>query len=330
MGVRNYEPRYFASTEPFLILFFLMFTLIGVLFAFRQPPKLRGYVDGTLVFGTPIICFSLQTALVKDIKYGLAISALLTSLFYVGLARFLWNRGNERLRQGMRTLTEAFLALGIVFVTLAVPLALSGRWTAVTWALEGAALIWLGVRQNRILPRNFGALLQLVAAFFFLAGTHPADERIILFNGVYLGCLIISLSALFSSWYLYRAENLSEFEGFHHLLLFVWGVIWWFGGGINELNYQLVPYYIYQNYAVLLFVGLSCAAMITLARRISWPIAAWPSLGLLPVMLLVSTEGIDWYSLFYGIISGRHFFLILAGWLGRCLFSPLLLSVQRT
>ncbi|MCI5212163.1 MAG: DUF2339 domain-containing protein, partial [Candidatus Electrothrix sp. ATG2] len=234
-GVSSYKARYFASTEPFLILFFLMFTLIGVLFAFRQPPKLRGYVDGTLVFGTPIICFSLQAGLVKDMEYGLAISALLVSLFYVGLAMFLWNKGNERLRQGMRTLTEAFLALGVVFVTLAVPLALSGRWTAVTWALEGAALIWIGVRQNRMIPRNFGALLQLVAAFFFLAGHHPSDERMILFNGIFLGSLIISLSALFSSWYLYRAENLRSFEQYHHLLLFIWGIIWWFGGGINKL-----------------------------------------------------------------------------------------------
>ncbi|MCI5167893.1 MAG: DUF2339 domain-containing protein, partial [Candidatus Electrothrix sp. GM3_4] len=50
-GVSSYEPRFFASTEPFLVLFFLMFTLIGVLFAFRQPAQLRGYVDGTLVFG---------------------------------------------------------------------------------------------------------------------------------------------------------------------------------------------------------------------------------------------------------------------------------------
>jgi uncharacterized membrane protein len=309
-GVSSYEPRYFASTEPFLVLFFLLFTLIGVLFAFRQPPKLRGYVDGTLVFGTPIICFSLQTALVKDLKYGLAISALLVSFFYIGLAKFLWNKGNEQLRQGMRTLTEAFLALGIVFVTLAVPLALSGRWTAVTWALEGAALIWVGVRQNRLLPRNFGTLLQFVAAFFFLTSGYFSGERMILFNGMYLGSLIISLSSLFSSWYLYRADNLRSFERYHHILLFIWGNIWWFGGGINELNYQLVPYYTYQNYAVLLFIGLSCAAMITLARRISWPIAAWPSLGFLPIMIMVSLDTFGWQ----GFFRSSHFFAHL-GWL---------------
>ncbi|MDU9050946.1 MAG: DUF2339 domain-containing protein [Candidatus Electrothrix sp. Rat3] len=307
-GVSSYKARYFASTEPFLVLFFLMFTFIGVLFAFRQPPKLRGYVDGTLVFGTPIICFSLQTALVKDIQYGLAISALLVSLFYIGLARFLWNKGNERLRQGMRTLTEAFLALGIVFVTLAVPLALSGRWTAVTWAMEGAALIWLGVRQNRILPRNFGLLLQLAAGIFFLTAGHVYDERILLFNGTYSGAVIVSLSALFSSWYLYRADNLRSLERYHHYLLFFWGIIWWFGAGIDELGYQ-VPYF-YHDYAVLLLAGLSCAVMMTLARRISWPIAAWPSLLLLPLMVCLVPDTIL-QGFFY---PGKHLFAQL-GWL---------------
>ncbi|MCI5166312.1 MAG: DUF2339 domain-containing protein, partial [Candidatus Electrothrix sp. GM3_4] len=310
---------FFASTEPFLVLFFLMFTLIGVLFAFRQPAQLRGYVDGTLVFGTPIVCFSLQAALVKDIQYGLAISALLVSLFYIELARFLWNKGNEQLRQGMRTLTEAFLAQGVVFVTLAVPLALSGRWTAVTWALEGAALIWVGVRQNRLLPRNFGTLLQFIAAFFFLTSSHIPGERMILFNGMYLGSLIISLSSLFSSWYLYRADNLRGFEHYHHLFLFIWGSIWWFVGGVNELNYQLVSYYTHQNYAVLLFIGLSCAAMITLTRRISWPIAAWPSLGFLPMMVLVSMDTFGWQ----GFFRSSHFFAHL-GWLAWPVFFFLL------
>ncbi|XOF32846.1 MAG: DUF2339 domain-containing protein [Candidatus Electrothrix sp. YB6] len=312
-GVSSYEPRYFASTEPFLLLFFLMFTAIGVLFAFRQPPKLRGYVDGTLVFGTPIICFSLQAALVKDMPYGLALSALAVSLFYVGLASFLWNRGNERLRQGIRTLTEAFLALSVAFVTLAIPLALSGRWTAVTWAMEGAALIWVGVRQNRLLPRNVGVLLQFAAGFFFLASSQPVADRMILFNGICLGSLIISLSALFSSWYLYQAGqagSLRRFEQYHHLPLFLWGIGWWFGGGINELSYQLVSYYNYHDYAVLLFIGLSCAALLMTAKKISWPIAAWPSLGLLPVIALVGADKIGWH----GFFGSQHVSTDL-GWL---------------
>ncbi len=295
-GAQGYQPQFFSTTEPFLILFFLMFTMIGVLFAFRQPPQLRGYVDGTLVFGTPIICFSLQAALVKDMEYGMAISALAISLFYVGLATLLWNKGNERLREGMRTLTEAFLALGVVFVTLAVPLALSGNWTAVTWAMEGAALVWVGIRQDRIIPRNFGFLLQIGAGFFFLASGDFYGKRMIIFNGVYLGTVIVSLSALFSSWCLYQADNLRSFEKAHHLILFIWGTIWWFSSGINELDYQM-PYK-YEDYSYLIFIAASCLAMMALRVRLAWPQAAWPTIVLLPMMFFLALDNIGWRSFF--------------------------------
>ena len=59
-GARFYQPEYFATTEPFLILFFVMYSLIAVLFALRQEPELKGYVDGTLVFGTPIVAAAFQ------------------------------------------------------------------------------------------------------------------------------------------------------------------------------------------------------------------------------------------------------------------------------
>ena len=50
-GVLKYRPQDFSSTEPFLAAFFLLFVGVAVLYALRQPLKLRGYVDSTLVFG---------------------------------------------------------------------------------------------------------------------------------------------------------------------------------------------------------------------------------------------------------------------------------------
>ncbi len=322
-GAQSYQPQYFSTTEPFLILFFLMFSVIAVLFAFRQPPQLRGYVDGSLVFGTPIICFSLQAALVKDMQYGMAISALVVSIFYVGLATLLWNKGDEKLREGMRTLTEAFLALGVVFVTLAVPLALSGNWTSVTWAMEGAALVWIGIRQNRLIPRNFGFLLQVGAAFFFLDSAQFHGDRMMIFNGVFLGSVVISLAALFSSWNLYKADNLRSFEKYHHLLLFIWGTLWWFGAGVNELDQQVG--YRLEDHAILLFFGASCLVMMALVPRLSWPLAAYPSLVLLPIMILVVLDNVGWH----GATSSRHLFghygylawPLAFAFLYRCLFS---------
>ena len=80
-GIDAYEPELFATTEPFLVLFTLLYLAIPVLFAMRvEPPKLRGFVDGTLVFGTPLVAFALQAELVADTEYGLAISAVALAL----------------------------------------------------------------------------------------------------------------------------------------------------------------------------------------------------------------------------------------------------------
>jgi len=42
--MKYYRPELFATTEPFLILFFLFYVAIAVLFAMRQSPRLAHYV----------------------------------------------------------------------------------------------------------------------------------------------------------------------------------------------------------------------------------------------------------------------------------------------
>ena len=261
-GADRYTDANFSSTEPFLILFFLMYVAIAILFAFRQPPKLKGYIDSTLVFGVPIIVFGYQASMVQHIEYGIAFSALAMSAFYIFLATTLWRRGSV----GMRLLTESFLAMAVVFGSLAIPLALDGRWTSAAWAMEGVALIWVGIRQNRTLPRLFGILLQFGAGYFFLEKlfSGPGESGLMLFlNSVYMGTVIISLAGLFSSYYLYKnKDKLRNFEIPFHIILFVWGLIWWFSGGLidiaehagsrYEFNISLafITFSLYLGYAV--------------------------------------------------------------------------------
>ncbi len=164
-GSRAYTPAFFNTTEPFLIGFFLMYCLISVLFATRQPLQLRGFIDGPLVFGLPMVASALQAGMVYNRPYGMALSALGLGMWYIGLARLMWNRFQET----MHLLTEVFLALGVVFTSLAIPLAVDPQWTTAAWALEGAAMVWVGVRQNRAAARLFGILLQLGAALAVFA-----------------------------------------------------------------------------------------------------------------------------------------------------------------
>ena len=85
-GVLQYSADKFASTEPFLLLFFAFYLLIPILYARRQSAEKRDLIDGSLVFGTPLIAFSLQAGLLHDDRLLLALCSLALAALYAGLA----------------------------------------------------------------------------------------------------------------------------------------------------------------------------------------------------------------------------------------------------
>jgi uncharacterized membrane protein len=282
-GVSDYRPEHFATTEPFLALFFLLYLAIPVLFARRQAHGLDRYVDSTLVFGVPVVVFGLQVALVRDVAFGAAWSALTLAAVYLGLARAVFGRAGERLR----LLAEAFLALGVVFGTLAIPLALEGRWTSAAWALEGAAVVWVGVRQQRWLARGFGVALQLLAGLAFTADTAGVVAPVPVVNSVYLGCLLIAVAGLFCAWYLERhGREVSEAERIAAWGLLAWGLAWWVGGALQEIERQVPP--AYRVHAALVLLTASCVAFSVLHTRLGWTAARYPALAVLPIMLVAA------------------------------------------
>jgi len=262
-------------------LFFLEYVAIAMLFALRQAPQLRHYVDSTIVFGTPLVGFGLQSRLVHDIEYGAAWSAVAVSAIYLVLASVLYRRHAETLRM----LVEAFLALGVIFATLAIPLAFDGRWTSAAWALEGAAAYWVGVKQGRRLPRAFGLLLQFAAGIAFVVDVGRSFSDTPILNSYYLGCVFIAAAALFSNWTVGRhSENAGRFEMRTSIIVFAWGLAWWTFGGLHEID-RHVPFEEKLN-ASLLFVTGTCAACSALWGR-RWAMARFPALALMPLMLLI-------------------------------------------
>ena len=67
------------------------------------------------------------------------------------------------------------LATAVVFLTIAVPLQLSGHWITVAWAVEGALVVWVGFILNRWSTRVFGLGILAVAAFHLLIFDTPVD-----------------------------------------------------------------------------------------------------------------------------------------------------------
>lgn len=276
-GGRFYRPGYFGTVEPFLVAFFLLYVAIAVLFAWRQPPGLRGAVDGTLVFGTPIVAFALQAALVADHRYGLAWSALTAGLFYLALA--------GGLRRMLPELATAFAVFGALFITLAVPLACDGRWTSASWAVEGAAILWVELRQGRNLAAGFGIVLQFAAgiAFLLALADHPAASALL--NADWLGTLLLAGAALVSAWRLRQGMSGISRMGLDSLLT-VWGLLWWYGGGLRELL-RFAPQPALPLLVILLLTATAAACHL-LGRALDWDDLALPGLLLLPALLLAA------------------------------------------
>jgi uncharacterized membrane protein len=288
-GYSYYQPIYFSTTEPFLLLFFLFYVVISILFAHRQPLQLRGYIDGPLVFGLPIVFFGMQASLVENLEYGVAFSALGLGVFYMATATLLWNRQVE----GMRTLTEAFLALAVVFGSLAIPFALDGHATASAWALEGGAMVWVGLRQNRVAARNFGILLQLGAACSYLLAPHSLRaDSMFLVNEVTLGGVFIAVGALFSSFHLSRNRDiLQKWEKMFHLILLGWGILWWLAVCTRDIEFHFSHLHA-KNY-LLLFFSFSALIFAAMKRLLAWSEMHYPLLGFLPFLVFAAFSDYD-------------------------------------
>jgi uncharacterized membrane protein len=268
-GAKYYRPEHFATVEPFLVLFFLFYVAIAVLYALRGPEGRKPFVDGTLVFGAPLIAFPLQAAMLQDDRMGLAYSALAVAFLYALLARWLWRRA------GIGLLAQSFAALAVGFATLAVPLALSARATSASWALEGAALVWLGLRQRRALPQFTGLALQVLAALAYGASllehngwAREAGELAIL-NGHFLVTLMMAGAAFFISW-------LYERHGAHRVAVwapFLLGAGWWFLGGLREMVEHFGHREASEGFVV--FAAVTALVFGALRKGVRWPRLGW-------------------------------------------------------
>ncbi|MBK6726203.1 MAG: DUF2339 domain-containing protein [Xanthomonadales bacterium] len=274
-GVTRYRPEDFASTEPFLIAFFFFYLAIPLLPTLRGlDPTRRDHVEGSLVFGTPLVGFALQSAMLHDDRPALALTALVMALIYVGLARFVWQHAQ------LARWRAAYAGLALVFVTLVFPLAFTSGTTTVLWAIEGALLVWIGLHQDERRLRLAGIGLQAVALFALLDTPAATADAVAIMNPRTLGALAIAMAALFSAWRYTRAHASHPLIG----ALAAYGFGAWYVGGVIEVD-RLVGHP-HESHAVLAFVALSAAIAALLRAPSGLRAFAWPGFLLLATLWL--------------------------------------------
>lgn len=286
-GGKYYRPELFATVEPFLVLFFLFYVSIPVLYALAGRER-NGKVDGTLLFGTPLLAFPMQVGLLEGDRMALAASAVVVAAIYAGLA--LWARRNERLR----VLAQSAAAMGVVFATLAVPLALSARWTSAAWALQGVGMVWLGLRQQRTLTRLSGVALLVLAgtawcvSLFDEMPSFDMADRFLL-NPYALTLAILAFAHLASAWLYDRAARAKPLA----IVLFLIGLGWWAALGMREIEVNLDPTSDPTAYGLLMAITAALAA--GLRGPLAWPRLAWPVAAASVFALLLGLGSLERY-----------------------------------
>lgn len=295
-GATRYQPEHYASSQAFLVAFFLLFNAILLMPARRlqdgaadAAPRSDAWVQGFLLFGLPTITFVLQHGLVGHTEYGTAISALVLAGFYVGMARAM------RSRTRLAVTFDASLAIAIVFLTLVIPFALDARSTAGAWALEGAGLVWLGLRQARRLPRFFGYALLLLAGVAMLWGHDHHGAPTAIFNAYLFNAAMAAVASIVAAYVVHRAARapegapLARHEAAAQPLLIAWGTLW----AVVAVAVQVDAFVPVELSGSVWLVSASGIALVFtfLCTRLRWPQAGVPAMLHAP-LLVVATLGL--------------------------------------
>jgi uncharacterized membrane protein len=288
-AIEQYQPLHYPVTQAFLILFCVMYSAASPLTALLRAPGWKGWegwAGGLLLFGTPLAGSFLQAALLGDDRDGLAWSAFAAGLYYLAW----WLPLYRRPEPPMRLLERSHLSIAIAFLTLAVPLAFGAQVTSALWAVEGVAVLWFGVRQERRVAQAFGSLMQLAAGAYFFDGVGELNHASAVFNDVCVGGLLIAAAGLIGARLLQGLSVRAAQPVVPPTLLLGWALLWWFGTAWGEID-RFAPAAMHLP-LILLFAALSFAALELYGAASAWPAARQSAVLLLPLLWLVAISAV--------------------------------------
>ena len=275
-GVLRYRPEEFASSQAFLIAFFLLFVLILVLPARRRRASPAPGRSAATPGSTAACCSACRRSSRAAVRAGprhrirAPLSALAFGGFYVLLAA--WMKEAARARAHLRP----SLAIATIFLTLVIPFALDERSTAGAWTLEGAGLIWMGFRQRRGLPRVFGYALLLLGGLSMLLAHERYGAPTQLLNAYLFNGLMASAAALRgpSSCIATRAGRPDQRRGSGEPLLIGLASVWL---GATAMVPRRRGTCVFTIAAVLACAAAATVVYALLSTRLDWPMVGWPA-----------------------------------------------------
>ncbi len=200
-----------AELNPGLLLGQLGITLIFLIFVAATTlfhiiwRRAAGPQDQALMVINAAAYFGISYGLLFDeLRPWMGGFTVLLALFYGVLGYAVLKRSGEQVY-----LSIFALSVGLIFVTIAVPVQLGGPWISVAWATEGLVLIWLASYLRMHQLRWFGVGVFAIFAAWLLFWDTPralgADLRP--FWNVYLPAYVASVAITYLAAYLLNRQK---------------------------------------------------------------------------------------------------------------------------
>ena len=157
-------------TVVFATVFFVLFAALPMVRSWRDG-ELSELEIGIVLVNSLAYLAALREMLWPDNRWALTVAVLALAAAHLAAERML----PEKRGTDVRAARILYAGLALTFVTLAIPIRLDGRWITIAWAVQGAVLIWSGLRVRFAAIRWAGLVLFAIVAGRLALIAIPAD-----------------------------------------------------------------------------------------------------------------------------------------------------------
>jgi uncharacterized membrane protein len=290
-----YRADELGTTVLFATVFFVLFAALPVVRS-RRDGELSGLEAGIVLVNSLAYLVALREMLWPDNRWALTVAVLALAAAHLAAERMLpEKRGAE-----LRLARILYAGLALTFVTLAIPIRLDGRWITIAWAVQGAVLIWSGLRVQIAAMRWAGLALFAIVAGRLALISIPADTFLL---NARFATFAISVACLVLSCY-FAATSDEELAAEESMAFVITAI------AANILAIAASSLEVWDVFARMPSLGIDRGHAQELALSMLWLVWA---LGLLGAGLWKKSQAIRWQALvLLGVVIVKVFLFDLS------------------